>query len=517
LLGFFAADLEQRKVVEEARIGPKELAGRDTAMVSSAVTAVTSRSAKVSVLIVGIRHLEGITAGLKAAGQSFVVAIPPSARLEGDEDWEVRAWTKRSALHIPVFSPSAEVSRSTPDAEVTKNKELSLLLQALWRRDQRVRYPFLKGLSSRSPIARDGAGAIYDIPGRPGVFLRALSVPPDRDARFGPHVLESAPSPFNKDEWLQVCDRTAALLFARGKSTSDNMFVYSELAQREGQFMTQFIGRDGEWSLPEFVRALPGGGARLTQPRRFVLFGHRGDIREGGVSYSSVDRELRTARGSDGNGGGDPPYVWTSAAHPDEPGPRRRSRVIWTLDEERAAASLLILDRMKAPRKEHVTFIEEADLPNLEQKLHFTPTTGEYSHTFVIVARNTAALREALTRAAKAQLLVNKQIALVTCGDAYAETQSLVQTMLNKGALMVWHPNRQVSPEGAATLRRYAGRIVARLDGATPMDINELVESAILLWHSESPNDPELKPFIDSSSQVRVNDERCRGASDRAT
>src|SRR4030095_4643230 len=102
-------------------------------------------------------------------------------------------------------------------------------------------------------------------------------------------------------------------------------------------------------------------------------------------------------------------------------------------------------------RPEHIgkpLFLEEADVPRLAERLHFTPSRGDHSQIVVLSARNVAEFRAQVQAAGRARLLKGKQVALITCGDAFEESVALREDLLGQGALMVWMPNRQITVEG---------------------------------------------------------------------
>jgi len=164
---------------------------------------------------------------------------------------------------------------------------------------------------------------------------------------------------------------------------------------------------------------------------------------------------------------------------------------------------LAIIDRMKAVQKADIVFLDESDVPRLEERLLFTSRDGEYSHLVTIVAKNTKEFRTTIEQAAKARLLENKQVALITCGDAFVDTAILREVLLTNGALMVWTPSRQVSPEAASKLRGYVEKSATEFfDGARKVNIDALMQDALNRWNRAAPMDPSIRLLLDAASFV---------------
>ena len=96
-------------------------------------------------------------------------------------------------------------------------------------------------------------------------------------------------------------------------------------------------------------------------------------------------------------------------------------------------------------------------------QLPFTPSRGDNRRSWWSSPATSRSLGRSSARAAAAKTLENKQVALVTCGGAFPETAELRERLLQSGSLMVWTPDRQVSPEAAARLKGYVRtRAIAR-------------------------------------------------------
>jgi hypothetical protein len=227
-----------------------------------------------------------------------------------------------------------------------------------------------------------------------------------------------------------------------------------------------------------------------------VLFGEPDEVEEAGLLVSPLQRELR--------GGGTPPPggrpPWMSALA--DPGDPRRPILLRTINAQRAHQNLVALEKQQPSRLGDVAFFEEADLPALSEKLLFTPSRGDYAQMVVLAAKNTAEFRSSIRKAADAKLLKGKQVALITCGDAFADTAALREDLLRAGVLMVWVNDRQITPEAARRLCDEVKKTVEVLPVDQRKTIEQLMNHSLQNWRKADPSSPDHRAFLRAGSHV---------------
>jgi hypothetical protein len=94
-------------------------------------------------------------------------------------------------------------------------------------------------------------------------------------------------------------------------------------------------------------------------------------------------------------------------------------------------------------------------------------------------------------------------------------TARLREDLLDEGALMVWVPDRQVTPEAAAHLRDQIAETARSTPPAErPRTIDELIFRALQRWQAKAPRDAELHTFEQSATWVLVTPSRASGTRD---
>jgi hypothetical protein len=139
----------------------------------------------------------------------------------------------------------------------------------------------------------------------------------------------------------------------------------------------------------------------------------------------------------------------------------------------------------------------------LADTLWFTPGRGDHARAFLIVGENTEAFRADLRKTADAGLFRNKQIMLATCFDV-SEMPALREMLLNSGALLVWTPERKITPEAAGKLNAYVQQVAETPATAGSGTIEDTIPAALKLWHAEDPGDSDLGSLMDASQWVRL-------------
>jgi hypothetical protein len=503
--------VERERMVKEFERDPEsvqaQLRERDQAMVDNTVAFLKAQrpGRRTVALVVGSNHLPGVSGFLKAAGISHVGG-PLAGNDRALEPWEELAWAWRKRQRERLYS----------SGQGEGLKELSQLLDPVWKSEQRARVDFLRGLSQSEAALRGYAGD--------GVFHerllktseakeRHVSVllttnPLDRNVDYGAHLADWGPDPNQPGRYYAVYDRDQAGQQVAQFSDANAAFAYFYQTARDGAPAYQFLTPAGVVSKEQFQGSAPrlGGGEK---PGCVVLCGEPDLVLEGRLAVSPLWRELRAG----GSGGGDrPPPPGKGTAAPGE-SPRGWSSRWYLLEAdlpqdvalyrtesaERAREHVKALDQQKPEALGEVAYLNAGQL----DQLPFTPRRGDNAQVVVIVARNVAEFRAELAKAAQEGRVKNKQFALITCGDAFAETTALRELMLHEGALMVWTPDRQVTPEAARHLADKIREVEkASSPGNRPATIDRLIRRALGQWWSENPDDPDLGAFRQSSTWV---------------
>jgi len=468
---------DAQKAAEEdgkSRSDQAMLKARDLAMVANTEEYLRRHpNVHAVALIVGNKHLDGVSAGLRTKQIAFVGG-PLASVDEPTESWEDIAWQTR--MHRPMAF-----------ALTGQTKEISELLAKQWHEAQ---YARLKLLEKVTPQLTDpsklpanairvaaGSGAILEnaVPGQ-NRALWVTELPADRASQVGAHVADMGPVPGQPAKHYVLFDRTAAREQVKDLSDAKTSFAYFFQTKVEGKTQYRFATSEGVKRRNDVL----GRVKSLRNEERLVFFGEPDYVDENGTLRSPIMRDLMTAAGGEGK---EPPGTRPPA--PTASGDAERP-IYFTVNAERAKANFEVIDRMDPSRVGEVKIVENGDFTDID----FTPRRGDHSQMVVLVAKNVEEFRAKVAEAAKEKKLTNKQVALITCGDAFTATAELREMLLREGALLVWVPTRQIDEA--------AGRqLASAVRSVSPQKtINALMSSAIR----------EVKKN-DSSTSIRALDE----------
>ena len=484
---FFADQVAVQKK-KEMDIG-SELAERDSAMVANYQSIVNDRHFGKIAMIVGSAHIPSLSALMNAAGVKLT-AMKLRACDKEQEPWEVAAWEGRSTHQDHVFT-------SQPVAAVNGNmKELTRLMDDLWIAEERTKTSLLTNIA----VASGPKATISDLAGNTSIYekigdgdksLRVGHFPFQRNGHYGNYLIDRGPCPGDPSVLYEVIDRQQGRTLAKDLSSKDGQFVFFYKTASEGEQRYVFATKTGEVEYREFM-ARANRMAANSRDRRIVLFGESDAIEENGTIVSPLWNKI-SEEPSGGGGGKEHPRN-LDGANADFGGNGSEPPLFGrTINPARAQENLLLLAKQKNAAGNPV-FIEEADFSAMESKLRFTPTTGEHSQIVVIVAKNVAEFRAVVRACAKAEKLKNKQVALITCGDAFKNTSELREDLLNGGVIQVWVPERLVSEAAAKKLVTHV-KAVSESEKDRGATIDVIMDTSIKNWKTESPDDPDIGGF----------------------
>jgi hypothetical protein len=503
---------EQKRIGEEHKAGARAiLAERDRAMAANTDQYLSDQPVTRVALIVGANHLEGMMAEL---GERNLPFIAGKLVAEDSEPWEEAAWERRQKTAQKIWQ----------DGEI---KEMSRLLDPDWRDNQ------IKLVRQMFPAAE----AKLQTSENAGLLYRSDQLPAERVPR-GAQVVAFGPDPANPrqvfEKWSEEISRGYVSTLS-----ADWIPVVFGYQKRDPQNRLQYklVTPQGERTLEEFRTLAPGEKGK--QPPDYVLLFHVPDVKmESGIPRSPLLWQLRTGGGGRGDGGGLPPKGPRGTAGPDENGNNgkgnkgrgdkggeggngdgrkppfwtalgggggegRRPRLIRTLNPERARRSLETVRSQKPLEPSEVQFLENpAELKNV----YFAEKDGSYAGMVVLAAHNGAEFRAAVREAADLQKLQNKQVVLITCGDLFTETTALREHLLESGALMVWTPDRQLTPEIGRKLRDQIQETLQKSEdsGDKPQDIDQLIDRSIIDLIEAEPENKQLEILLESSSWAEL-------------
>ncbi|NIR27765.1 MAG: hypothetical protein GWN84_00170 [Gammaproteobacteria bacterium] len=544
--------LEQR----QRETAEQELRERDAAMAENTRRYLQAHAAPLAALIVGYAHLPGMATQLRERGVGFIALRLHSSDAD-IEPWERRAWEARR-----VGARGERLFTTDPSI-----KELSPLLDPRWRAEEKARFGLFEHLygvdADTVPSLRGlvGDGRVYEGVLSEGRVITTSRKPFDRNADLGDHVLERGPLPGRPGEYYQIIDRQRAQQSVRELSDSRTAYAYAYRTAETGTPSYQIVTPTGKTSVRQFLES-PPRTADSSVPERVVLFREPDEVQRGGVVVSPLLDRMRASGtggpphdggsptvssaapepeprrlpdgsddgragdkapraqappGAGGRGtpplgppgaGGAPPSGSAGGSHWSHPwlvamlGVRPRPpRVYQTVNPRRADRNLAVLDRQRGRDLGEVAFVDEQGLASVP----FTPRDGEHARIAVFHARNTEGFRRQVTEAAALGKLRNKQVALITCGDAFVETTALREALLDGGALMVWVPERQLQVQQGRALYDYVQGVVRELGPeAGTKTIDELMMHAFQRWQREHPGDPAIRIFEQSGTWVRL-------------
>lgn len=467
----FFIDEAQRAEAVSLQDAKRALSERDAAMATNVASYFAAASGKTAVVVVGYAHLRGMEEQLANRNLNFV-----SGGLIGnanDEYWNVEAWHKRREAVPKVFSTLKEVSRFL---DSQWKKEMSGLVA--WSRtlDPTV--------TSRASL-ESGDEHIVHV----GKYLA------DQRTVLGEQVTLRGPAG-PSGVVFEVWDRNKGRTLVKDLTNQSALFAYAFQNKSNSQY--RVFTRAGEQSLQKFMEAAPNS--------KYVVLFHEPDVvEESGVPVSELWASLRPAGGG-GHGGAPPPKgPWYQAGFADGGGDGRgfRPGLLRTNHPRRAAVNVAKLERQKPLDAAEITVLDEISSLG---KIPFTPSDGEAAGLVVLIARNEAEFRDGLRRAGEARKLENKQVALITCGDAFRESMALRERLLASGAVIVWMPNRQISEVAGKRLALKLEQIREEAVGKNIRfrDIDALMNHAVGELISEEPVNVDLMPLTHSGSFVRV-------------
>jgi hypothetical protein len=461
------------------------LAARDEKMVENTAKYLRAHPAMRSVvLIIGYAHLPNLTKRLSDAGYAVIAGSVAASRAE-TEPWEIRAWQQRSRPAVRVFS------------KASARKELSRLLDSAFKDETQATIRKLQELEAMGTRAIPaGKARLFEVPS-PGSGTKAVvagNLSGMERANWGSYVVDRGYLPNSAQEPYLIIDREILAARAKALSTRREMFVPTYRTKAGQALETKVATQSGTISIERFKAAPPKDAAGQI-PERVILIGEP----DGGATY----RALQTAGG---RGGGAPPWTTTTSAFADPAGGGRRPpRLLQTINPERARQNLDALAKQEPLRWGNIETVRfgvgpEAGGPLLES-LWFTRERGDHAQAFLVVGENTTEFRSQLKIAAEAGLFRNKQIALASCFDSEA-TPAIREMLLDAGALVVWSPERKITPAAAEKLATYLERSATT---GEPKALDDLVPAALKLWQDEAgANDADLRSLIDGSRWVHL-------------
>ena len=446
---------------------------RDQAMVGNALAFMRERGKTSVVLLVGAVHLEDV-AQLLVDEDVRVVGGPVVGTYEPVQPWEMKAWRLRQSPFRSIFTKTEE-----------DLKEESQILYPSWREEQLAREETLERLRQLQPSFGDliDGGAIHEnvVPGK-DLALYVGSSPIGRHAVFGEHVLDWGPVSDKPKNSYRAYGRERAGKLVDDLSNEETVFMYVYRTDSEPE---QYRCRtpQGEFSPSRF-----DDGPPLTKegkrPRRVVVFSEPDTKQEGNVAVSPLRRWIRQVRKNWRSGVGEGPVA-----------------VYYTINARRAKKNMKILDGQSATYLGDVVYSEAGQLGQIP----FTPQRGDHAQVVVIVAQNVAEFREEVARVAREGRTENKQFLLITCGNAFSQTEFLQEALLSHGTVTVCTLERQITPEAGERLREYIREAAKDLPAEQrALDPDDLMRRALELWEKARPGDPDLEAVKEYSTWALV-------------
>lgn len=469
---FFDSEARRARAAGDANAIPR-LLERDRAMAANTAAYIRETRHRRVALIIGYAHMPGMIKQLQDKAISFV-----GGGLKGNdsnERWESEAWDQRR-------SPRAILTRGSAAI-----KELSLLLNRLWQAESVATLNLLREIRppAGTPVVRrpslTGAVNSYDAIGERGDKVMLVSKYfAGPQASLSPHVLARGPVPESPSEVFQVLDRSLAAKTVRENTDDVAEFMYLFRRSQAGNPEYRVITPAGEIATSGLAGATAG-----KSPRYRVVEVEPDFTEESGGVVSPGGRAIALAGGSGGGGNDKPPNPFSPLYG--EGGERRGVGVFLTTNMERAKDNVKKLHQQKPLGPDDVRFSEGArsliDMP-------FATRDGEAAGLVVLLARNTQEFRAAIAEASAAQKLRNKQVALITCGDAFVETAELRESILQGGALLVWTPQRQLTPEAG---RRVQDRTFELLQSDRYRDVDDLMRTVVRSLDADITVGPVLR------------------------
>ena len=515
---------EQNVLTAEA-----SLRGRDSAMAENALQYLQEHNISAAAMIVGYAHVQSLATLFQKNGVSHV-GLRLNSSDNDIEAWENRAWEQR-------IDPENNALYSK-----SQNKEKSLLLNDMWLREEASKLDLFSRLPQLKLKDASSQLVVHEnLLGDQQVII-TTRIPPDRNANFGDFRADYGPVPGRPGEYYQIFDRAKAKSEVEEFSNDQTLFAYAFRTDGPSGKEYKINIPAGEINAKDFINSPPHTVGEKV-PERVVLFREPDEQQRGSITFSPLVERMRSSAGGGGRNGPPPGNRGGTAAEAPEPGPenassgngggnnrtgggdngsggngngpywshawliaaplkaKQKPTLYQTINPKRAQENLKILDHQKGKKLGEVQFIEEESLSSLP----FSPRSGKESRTVILRGSNTPEFRAQIREAAKNGQLRNKQVALITCGDAFSETSALREAILDGGAAMVWVPERQLDISQGQKLRNYVKTIVEELgsEGETKL-VDELMRRALQRWEKESESDPSLRLLEQSSTWVRL-------------
>jgi hypothetical protein len=546
---FFADELALERKEEPAR-SHTQLADRDRAMAANTEQYMRTTGARRVVLIVGAAHLEGIAENLQRLGLPFVrTRLLPQ---EGEEPWEVRAWERRR-VPFPVVL--------TPD----DLKESTRLQDPVWRKEQveRVQIWGAASVGLAPPVRRKKKGDVQvlyrssdladerfsrgehvvdygPVPGHPDEIFEAWNrtLGSSLTSELSDKIVQYAYGYYDVDDQKRRDYRITTsegdhslsefLRAVPGKESSQ-IPTYVVLLHEPDVRPENGVPRSHFWytarrpspavNIPGRVKSRaaepehgsntgvqPMGDQPVKSDRQSPVTaagaGGGGGRKDGNGPGTSVwdegggDKDGGDDVGGNDNGGDPSDGRWTAFGFAKDP---RRPVLLRTTDVRRSRENLATLDHQKPIEPTEVALLKDAQEM---EGLKFTEDDGTYAGMVILLAQNVEEFRAAVSRAAVLKKLVHKQVALITCGDLHNKTAELRESLFAGGAVMVWTPDRQLTPQAGEKLLAQIGETLK--DRNKPRNINELLNRSIEELLRAHPDDPELKNLWESGAWVKL-------------
>jgi hypothetical protein len=561
LMSFYHDEIE-RSTKENPANSKLELAERDTAMVENTVAYLKSRkNQKIVLLIVGYAHLPGLEEKLSGRQISYISGELTAS--EGPiERWEQAAWDRRQNAGKLIFSHEKmkEISSLLNEnwkieqaAKLDFFQKLDLsgstakpsILGLAWEgrvyeniggepRAIRIgKFPFDPNAQYGSYMIDRGSvpgknGEYYEIIDRQVAaeevkkrsdvntsFVFAYRTVPSGQTK-AVYKLETSAGPMSFADFVSAPPRSSTItpkrvvLFGEADEVSNGKITFSPLWEELRKPRGEVDMPSGGAGKPPGGGGEPPGGASKPPGGGSEPPGGAGKPPGGGGEPPGGAGKPPGDDGRPPGGGGKPPNsgdffhddhwlggFWDLTQH-------ERPQLLRTINPARAKQNLIALDRQEAAHLGPISFFDESDLHELNRKLNFTPQRGDNAQVVVLVGRNVPELRSAVRAAGESKLLKGKQVALIMCGDSFGETESLRESLLNEGALMVWTNDRQISYEAGLRLREHVRAVGEVIPPSERKTIDQLMNRALFRWHQEKPNDPNLPAFQRAASYVLI-------------
>jgi hypothetical protein len=477
----FFADEQDRVLQDDLATAKETLSDRDNAMVNNTAHYMETLSTTSVAVVVGYAHLSDVSDKLQSKGIDVVAVAFKGTGF--NEPWEVLAERARAEGGVPDFFLRV--------IEKRLNKSPLLIGSQEWLEYESY---VVKSLQD---------GNVKSIGLAPGETRTVFRAPELADPRisYGSQVVMSGPT-LDASQYFEVWDRDIGRKQARKLSDARTAFAYAYQIAVGDEKEWRVYSQGREQSFQSFKNVPPPPGIDYV-----VWTGEPDEVLENGVFVRETWNSL-----VDSGGKNPPPPTgrsWSAFADPDDH-PDRRITLVSTRNPERAKANIAEIRGQRSLRPDQVDVVDFTDADGDGQKqlanLPFATKLGEAAGLVVILAHNTTEFRKALTRAAEEGKLKGKQVALVTCGDAFKETTALRETILSHGALMVWNPHHQISESVGRDLKTTVSALLSASSSKrrSYKNIDELMHASISSMISKDSENADIAPLKNAGSYVQV-------------